>query len=114
MGRDNRQTAKFKFSNHRIEMYKPTDGQGAALAVSGEGLKKQDSGGLVRMFRIIESLVVDPKNWEAMDDGLVNGSVGLNDFTELLSDVFGYDWDGEAAKTKALAEQMRAKTHDAD
>lgn len=115
MGRnEERQRAKFKFNNHRIEMYRPTDGQGAVLAICGNGLKKLDTSSLERIFKILEVLVVDPANWQAMDDALVSGDVELMVFMELLQDVFGYDWDGDAAKKRELAEQMRARALDVD
>ena len=111
MGRnENRQTAKFSFSTYKIEMYRPTQGQGAAITVAGSKASKgSDPDSIVRFFRVLEALTVNPDNWAAMDDALVMGDVDLDEFMDLSQAVFGYDWDGEAAKTKALAEQMQAK-----
>lgn len=94
MGRDiNRQTAKFSFNGHKIRLYKPTEGQYAGLAISDvkNGVIK-DAKPIVRLFKVLESLVVDPKNWDAMDEALLTGAVELTDFMNLVKDVFEFDW----------------------
>lgn len=116
--REDRQTEKFKFSTYKIEVYRPTEGQTAALMAGSSTVSKDTTGKNVkqagvqisRLFRILEALVVNPENWEAMDDALITGDVDLKDFLDLFNEIIGYEWDGDAAKTKQLAEQMREKT----
>lgn len=111
MGRnEDRQTAKFNFNNYKIEMYRPTQGQGAAITISGKQAESgKDPMAIVRFFKIIESLVVSAENWAAMDDALVTGDVDLDVFMDLVQGVFSFDWDGDAAKKRQLAQQMRDK-----
>lgn len=106
MGRDNtnRLRAKFPFGKYKIEMYRPTEGQGAALMTAGAKMTKSpDADQLVRFFRVIESLVVHEDNWTAMDDAMVIGEADIMDFTKLAEEVFRYDW---AALEKQLPAGM--------
>jgi hypothetical protein len=116
MGRNaDRQTAKFNFGTYKIEMYRPTQGQGAAITISGKQSETgKDPGSLVRFFRVIESLVVNRENWEAMEDAMITGDIDLDVFMKLAQDVFQFDWDSADAQRKQLAEKMSEKTSDSD
>jgi len=111
----NRQTAKFSFGTYKIEMYRPTQGQGAAITISGKQSETgKDPGAIVRFFKVIESLVVNHENWDAMEDAMITGEVDLDVFMTLAQDVFKYDWDGDAAKNKMIAEKMAEKVSETD
>lgn len=116
MGRDtNRQIAKFSFGTYKIEMYRPTQGQGAAITISGKQSETgKDPGALVRFFRVIESLVVNSENWDAMEDAMITGEIDLDAFMTLAQDVFKYDWDGAEAQRNQLAQKMAEKVSETD
>lgn len=98
MGRQKRDSAKFNFLGKRVEMYRPTDGQGAALSLVGSGRTPEEKkAGLVRFFRILQSLVVSPSMWEWMDDQMVEGGAQVSDFSTLLKEVFENEWDVKAS-----------------
>lgn len=99
MGRQKRDSAKFQFLGRKIEMYRPTGGQTAALGLIGSGQTEQrKKEGLYRFFRIIENLTVSPASWTWMDDQLVEGNAEVEDFGKLLSSVIQHEWDAETSE----------------
>jgi hypothetical protein len=120
MGRNGRRTAKFKFSTYKIEAYEPTQGQLAALAMTSSRLDadavhdektaRRAGVSLDRLFRVLESLIVNRTTWEAMDDALVTGEVDIKEFTDLFSAIQSHDWEGEEQKKADLAKAMQEKT----
>jgi hypothetical protein len=94
MGRDkNRMTTKLPFKGKAIEMYRPTDGQAAAMFMSA---KKNGDTAVSTFFRVLEKLVVKPADWTYMEDLMIDGTAVVSDFSELFKNLYGYDWPEDA------------------
>lgn len=116
MGRnEDRQVRKFKFGTYKINVYRPTEGQMAVLGMISEKGKKggQETNTLLRFFQVLESLVVETATWDQMDESLVDGSSSIGDFTELMAQVFSYDWDSPEAKQEELVRKMKVQQENA-
>lgn len=92
-----RQTVKLPFLGKPIELYRPTDGQAAAIYLSS---KKDGDATVAVFFRVLEALVVKPGDWTSLEDSMISGAAKVKDFSELFKNLNSYDWpevpsDGE-------------------
>lgn len=105
MGRKDRKHAEFVFLDRKIAFYRPTEGQGAAVVLASSMGGKNPGSALLRIFAVMEKLLVDHDEWESLDDALVSGEADLKDFTDLFNAILQHEWDdaqdaieGEEAK----------------
>jgi hypothetical protein len=106
MGRINkdkdRQRADFVFLNKPLKFYRPTESQTAALMMVKRLEKVDQTEALLRIFLILEILLVDPKKWQVLDDAMVYGEATMKDYYDLIEAVFTYEWpEVEAEKAEA-------------
>lgn len=94
MGRNQRDKAAFAFKSKKISMYRPTQGQAAAFALSVRSAKGETDQMKVvsRFFSILEALVVKQADWEWLEEQLIIGAADLPDYTKLITDVFSHEW----------------------
>lgn len=99
MGRNQRDKAAFAFRSKKIQMYRPTQGQGASFALVVRTSKGSDDQfkAVSRFFSIIESLVVKKTDWEWMEEQLMTGAADIPDYGSLISEVFNHEWEPETA-----------------
>lgn len=87
-----RQTAKIPFCGKKIKAYQPKPGQITALALIARKNKAPGVDDLVRIFRVLEALVVDPEQWTQMEDLMISGDADIPDFHQFMEDVMNYEW----------------------
>lgn len=97
MGRNQRDKATFAFKSKKLNMYRPTSGQGAAFALIQAQMRSGGveamSGGLVRFFTILESLMVKPSDWTWLEQQMLIGAAELDDYGNLLGSVLEHEWE---------------------
>lgn len=105
-------TFPVEFGDRRITFNQPTEGQ---MAVIGKAVWLAKRGGenvingVGLILNVIDKLVVDiaDRNW--LEDGLMDGSVGLNDFIGVLDGLnAGEDPQPTDKKAKKLANAARS------
>lgn len=103
MGRNQtkRQTTKLPFLGKPVELYRPTEGQAVALLLGARD-KRRGEQAVLRLFDVLQALVVKASDWDAMEGKLISGEAAVTDFTKLVDEIYTYDWpeetpaDGEA------------------
>lgn len=85
----------FEFAGRDVVVYRPTDGQMMALALTRQA---RDNGAMFkavrRMFAVLEACI-DTDEYEQMEDELITGRARPEDFTTLLENVVNCNWDDE-------------------
>lgn len=94
MGRNDtdRETVKLPFKGKKIKLYRPTDGQVTAIVLAAKRKDFDVGTMLVRIFRVLEAVVVDPADWDWMDEAMVLGDASVGDFQDLLKALMHYEW----------------------
>lgn len=84
-----RRTASFDAAGRTVELYEMTDGQKMALGA----VNTRDSQSVIRrMWAVLESLFVNPDDFQRLDDALVQGRVHIKAVEKFASDVLRHEW----------------------
>lgn len=108
----NRQSHKITFNGGPIEVYRPTDGQNAVAMVATSGGRQQGAD-LKRLFSVMQALCVDPADWDAIEQGMIDGALDIPDITRFARQVFDHDWP-ELPKARKAARARAARKPDPD
>lgn len=89
MTESKRRTAWFNAAGRQVELYEMTDGQRIAMAA----VNARDNRAVVqRLWQVLESLFVDPADFERLDTAVVTGKVDWPAMEKFSQDVAGYEW----------------------
>lgn len=92
MGRNEKQTARLPFNGKVFEFYRPNDAQATIVTMTASLSKSHNPEVIIRFFRVVEALVVNPADWDTMETWMINGDVGVGIFFNLIEDLFNYEW----------------------
>lgn len=100
------------FGDRKIEFKPPTEGQ---IAVIGKGAWLAQRGGagntvnaVALILNVIDKMVMDPKDRNWLEDGLIDGTLDLNDFIGVLDGINAGKEDTPKSKPKKLAAAARS------
>lgn len=90
-----RRTAIFGLADRSIGVYEMNRTQKLALGMAMEMAKKKSGMAMVRIWAVIEALVIDPADWEYIDDGFLSGALSIEELWGFVGDVVKYKWSDE-------------------
>lgn len=93
---DGRRYASFGISGRRINVYQLGDGAKTALAMALEVARRKPAMGMVRVWSIIEMLIVHGSDWDFIDEGFVSGKITMDEMMNFLGEIGSYEWDDDA------------------
>lgn len=105
MTESKRRTAWFNAAGRQVELYEMTDGQRIAMAA----VNARDNRAVVqRLWQVLESLFVDPADFERLDTAVVTGKVDWPAMEKFSQDVAGYEWPPKVEMKPVPAEWQNA------